>query len=127
VEVRRTRVQIHKDGKNVRIYSRRLENVTASLPEIVKAVVSQVQAKSAILDGEAVALGEDGRPRAFQDILKRFRRKYNVEKLAVEIPLKLFLFDLVYLDGQSLIDLPLSERRAKLESVAERRLWRGRS
>jgi len=112
------RVQIHKDGKNVRIYSRRLENVTASLPEIVKAVVSQVQAKSAILDGAAVAIGEDGRPRAFQDILKRFRRKYNVEKLAVEIPLKLFLFDLVYLDGQSLIDLPLSERRAKLESVA---------
>jgi DNA ligase 1 len=111
------RVQIHKDGDHVVIFSRRLENVTASLPEIVSAA-RQIAAKSAILDGEAVAIGKDGRPMAFQDILKRFRRKYNVEKLAVQIPLRLFLFDLIYLDGRSLIDLPLSERRALLEKIA---------
>ena len=112
------RVQIHKDGDRVRIFSRRLENVTASLPEIVEAA-RRVKAKSAILDGEAVAVGGDGRPMAFQEILKRFRRKYHVAKLAKEIPLRLFLFDLIYLDGESLAHLPLKERRALLEGVAD--------
>ena len=111
------RVQIHKEGEKVRIFSRRMENVTASLPEIVLAA-RQITAKSAILDGEAVAIGKDGRPMAFQEILKRFRRKYNVEKLAAQIPLRLFLFDLIYLDGKSVTHLPLSERRALLEKIA---------
>ena len=83
------RVQIHKEGDSVAVFSRRMENVTASLPEIVMAA-RQITAKSAILDGEAVAIGKDGRPMAFQEILKRFRRKYNVEKLAAQIPLRLF-------------------------------------
>ena len=112
------RVQIHKDGERVRVFSRRLENVTASLPEIVEAA-RRVKAKSAILDGEAVAMGGDGRPRAFQEILKRFRRKYHVARLAKEIPLRLFLFDLIYLEGESLAHRPLKERRALLEDVAE--------
>jgi DNA ligase-1 len=112
------RVQIHKDGEKVRVFSRRLENVTASLPEIVQAA-RQISAKSAILDGEAVAFGKDGRPMAFQQILKRFRRKYNVEKLAAQIPLRLFLFDLIYLDGRSVIDLPLRERRTLLEEISD--------
>jgi DNA ligase 1 len=113
------RVQIHKDGGKVRIYSRRLENVTSSLPEIARAALKQIDAKSAILDGEAVALSADGRPKAFQEILKRFRRKYNVEKIAAEIPLSLFLFDLIYMDGQSQIDLPLLERRKLLVKIAD--------
>ena len=112
------RVQIHKDGDRVRVFSRRLENVTASLPEMVQAA-RRVKARSTILDGEAVAVGSDGRPMAFQEILKRFRRKYHVAKLAKEIPLRLFLFDLIYLDGESLAHLPLKERRALLEGVAE--------
>jgi DNA ligase-1 len=113
------RVQIHKDDGKVRIYSRRLENVTASLPEIVRAALKQIRAESAILDGEAVALSEDGRPRAFQEILKRFRRKYDVEKLAAEIPLSLYLFDLLYLDGQSVIELSLLERRKLLVKISD--------
>ena len=112
------RVQIHKEGERVRIFSRRLENVTASLPDVVRAAL-QVKAKSAILDGEVVAIGQDGRPMAFQEILKRFRRKYDVEKLAAQIPLHLFLFDLIYLDGKSLVDLPLTDRRALLVKVAD--------
>jgi len=111
------RVQIHKEGNRVAIFSRRMDSVTASLPEIVLAA-RQITAKSAILDGEAVAIGKDGRPMAFQEILKRFRRKYNVEKLAAQIPLRLFLFDLIYLDGKSVTHLPLSERRALLEKIA---------
>ncbi len=111
------RVQIHKEGDRVAVFSRRLENVTASLPEIVLAA-RQITAKSAILDGEAVAIGKDGRPMAFQEILKRFHRKHNVEKLAAQIPLRLFLFDLIYIDGKSVADLPLRERRALLEKIA---------
>jgi DNA ligase-1 len=110
------RVQIHKEGDSIAVFSRRMENVTASMPEIVLAA-RQITAKSAILDGEAVAIGKDGRPKAFQEILKRFRRKYNVEKLAAQIPLRLFLFDLIYLDGKSVTHLPLSERRALLEKI----------
>jgi DNA ligase-1 len=113
------RVQIHKSGGKVRIYSRRLENVTASLPEISGAALKQIRAESAILDGEVVALSADGRPRAFQEILKRFRRKYNVEKLAAEIPLSLYLFDLLYLDGRSVIELPLLERRTLLVKISD--------
>ncbi|HEX7445667.1 MAG TPA: ATP-dependent DNA ligase [Methanothrix sp.] len=112
------RVQIHKDKEKVRIFSRRLEDVTASLPEIVQ-TAKRISADSAILDGEAVAIGKDGRPMAFQEILKRFRRKYNVEKLALQIPLHLFLFDLIYLDGKSVVDLPLIERRKLLERIAD--------
>ena len=112
------RVQIHKEGENVAVFSRRMENVTASMPEIVLAA-RHITAKSAILDGEAVAIGKDGRPKAFQEILKRFRRKYNVEKLAAQIPLRLFLFDLIYLDGKSVTHLPLSERRALLEKITK--------
>jgi len=111
------RVQIHKEGDSIAVFSRRMENVTASLPEIVLAA-RQITANSAILDGEAVAIGKDGRPKAFQEILKRFRRKYNVEKLAAQIPLRLFLFDLIYLDGKSVTHLPLNERRALLETIA---------
>jgi DNA ligase-1 len=112
------RVQIHKDKEKVRIFSRRLEDVTDSLPEIVQ-TAKRVRADSVILDGEVVAIGKDGRPMAFQEILKRFRRKYNVEKLALQIPLHLFLFDLIYLDGKSVVDLPLTERRGLLEKIAD--------
>jgi len=112
------RVQIHKDGKRVRIFSRRLEDVTRSLPEIVR-LAQEVRADKAILDGEVVAIGKDSRPLAFQEILKRFRRKYNVEKQAKETPLHLFLFDLIYLDGKSTVDLPLTRRRELLESIAD--------
>jgi len=113
------RVQIHKKGDEVQVFSRRLENVTRSLPEIVKTVKDHVRAESAILDGEAVAIGEDGRPGPFQDVLKRFRRKYNVKRTAALFPLKLYLFDLVYLDGNSLLDRPFLERRELLEKIAD--------
>jgi DNA ligase-1 len=117
-----SRVQIHKKGDEIEIFSRRLERVTRSLPEIMEAVKEHVRAESAILDGEAVARGEDGRPLPFQEILKRFRRKYKVERTAKKIPLELWLFDLVYLDGEILIDEPLSERRRRLEEIANSKI-----
>ena len=113
------RVQIHKDGDNITLFSRRLEDVTRSLPDIVSAVKEHVTAESAILDGEAFAVDEAGKPRAFQEILKRFRRKYDVETTAREIPLTLRLFDLVYLNGENYLDKTLAERRAALVGCVE--------
>ncbi|MGB9940137.1 ATP-dependent DNA ligase [Methanosarcina sp.] len=113
------RVQIHKAGNSVALFSRKLENVTNSLPDLVEIVRKHVKAESAILDGEAVAVDENGKPRAFQEILKRFRRKYDVEEKALGIPIQLNLFDIMYLNGKTLIDLPLIERRKALESCVE--------
>ena len=73
-----------------------------------------------ILDGEAVAIGRDKRPMAFQEILRRFRRKYDISATAIEIPLYLNLFDILYLNGDTLIDTPLSERRKKLEEICDK-------
>ncbi|MBN2110779.1 MAG: ATP-dependent DNA ligase [Methanosarcinaceae archaeon] len=113
------RVQIHKEGDKVKLYSRRLEDISNSLPDIVASVRKYVHADSAILDSEAVAIDENGRPRAFQDILKRFRRKYDVHSTAKEIPLTLNIFDIMYLNGESLIDEPLVKRRELLASCVE--------
>ena len=113
------RVQVHKAGNSVTLFSRKLENVTNSLPDLVEIIRKHVKAESAILDGEAVAVDEDGKPRAFQEILKRFRRKYDVEEKALGIPIQLNLFDIMYLNGKTLIDLPLIERRKALESCVE--------
>jgi len=111
------RLQIHKNGDNVRLYSRRLEDVTDSLPDVVQTVLSSVTAKDAVLDGEAVAIDENGKIRPFQDILRRFRRKYDVETTSHTIPIHVNLFDLLYADGESYIEKPLTERRNKLSGM----------
>ncbi|NYT00623.1 MAG: ATP-dependent DNA ligase, partial [Methanocellales archaeon] len=108
------RIQIHKIGDEIQLYSRKLENVTKSLPDVVNLIKKNVTFERAILDGEVIAIDGDGKPRPFQDILRRFRRKYDVEQMAKEIPFQLSLFDVLY-DGQSLIDLTLIERRKVLE------------
>lgn len=104
------RVQIHKRGEDVRIFTRRLSEVTRSLLEIVGQVKDELRAESAILDGEVIALDSSGRPLPFQDLMRRFKRKREVEVLMEKIPLKLFIFDILYHNGRCLIDLPYSER-----------------
>ncbi len=111
-----TRVQIHWGEGKVTIYSRRLENVTNALPEIVEEVKKVVK-EGVILDGEAVAI-KDGKPMPFQHILRRFRRKHEVGKMLEKIPIKVYLFDVLYANGET-IDLPLKERRAILESLVK--------
>ena len=117
------RVQVHKDGDRVIIYSRRLENVTRSIPEVVERVRKSIKPEKAIVEGELVAVGEGGRPRPFQYVLRRFRRKYNIREMIEKIPLELNLFDVLYVDGESLIDTPFIERRRKLESIVEVTQW----
>ena len=111
------RIQIHREGDNVRIWSRRLSEVTGSLPDIVEITRQQLKGDSFILDGEVVAVGQDGRPLPFQELMRRFRRIRNVEATAREIPLALHLFDCLMIDGRSLIDQPYEVRWAELEST----------
>lgn len=112
------RVQIHKAGKKVRVYSRRLTDVTESLPEIMRIVQRQVKANQAILDGEAIAVSkENGRPLPFQYLMRRFRRIHKIGTMIEEIPIELQLFDVIYVNGKSLLDIPYCERRKKMREI----------
>jgi DNA ligase-1 len=110
------RVQIHKAGDEVRVYSRRLNEVTAAVPELVEQVRA-LPARELILEGEAIALRPDGTPHPFQTTMTRFGRRLDVERVRAAVPLTLFLFDLLYLDGVSLLDEPLARRAEALARV----------
>ena len=112
------RVQIHTDGEGTRIWSRRLTEVTHSLPEIVAIVQNRLRGNSLILDAEVVATGADGRPFPFQELMRRFRRVHGIEAAADEIPLSLYLFDCLYLNGRSLIDEPYDVRWQTLGEIS---------
>lgn len=109
------RVQVHKTGEKITIFSRRLEDITDSIPEIVDSVKERVTG-DVILDGEVIAI-KNGKPMPFQNVLRRLRRKYDIDDKAEEIPLFVIFFDIIYRDGKNLIDLPLKERRRHLEDV----------
>jgi DNA ligase-1 len=115
-----TRFQLHKKGSKIRIYSRKLEEVTDALPDILH-IFSEELTHDAILDGEVIAF-KDGRPRPFQFVLQRFRRKYGITSMMEQIELEPHVFDILYLDGEMLIDLPLAERRKKLDMVVPARV-----
>lgn len=110
------RIQIHKEGGTVRIWSRRLSEVTGSLPDIVW-IGRDLGGQSFILDAEVVALGRNGKPLAFQELMRRFRRIHDVEQSVSEIPLSLHAFDCLFLNGQSLIDEPYELRWQKLQEL----------
>ena len=110
------RVQIHKGGDKVMIFSRRLNDLTPSFAEIVEEVRKNIKV-DVILEGEVVAVKE-GKFLPFQDILRRVTRRKEIERMKEEIPLKLFLFDCLYVDGQSLLDKSYEERWKRLEEVA---------
>lgn len=113
------RVQIHRVGEEVKVFSRSMLEVSGSLPEVVSQILEGVRADEAILDGEVIAISRSGRPMPFQYLLRRFRREKEVEKVAEEIPLELQLFDVLYVNGHSLVDLPYERRREKLEEICE--------
>jgi DNA ligase-1 len=112
------RVQIHKERQQVRIWSRRLTEVTASVPEIVAIARDRLQGESFILDAEVVATGSDGKPFPFQELMRRFRRVHDIETAAGEIPLRLYLFDCLYLNGRSLIDETYEARWRALADIS---------
>jgi DNA ligase-1 len=110
------RAQMHYDGEEVRAFSRNLEDVTDPLPEVVEFVEANLEVP-AILDGEVVAVDGDGEPLPFQEVIRRFRRKYDVERAREEVALEVYAFDCLHAQGDDLIDRPYVERREALSSV----------
>jgi DNA ligase-1 len=113
------RIQVHKSGDQVAVYSRRLNDVTAAVPELVE-VVRSLPARELILDGEVIALRPNGTPHPFQTTMSRFGKRLQVDRARAEIPLHPFFFDLLYLDGGALVDEPARRRLTALaEAVPE--------
>jgi DNA ligase-1 len=108
------RLQVHRLGDEVRAFTRNLADVTARVPEIVEAVLA-LPVEAAILDGEAIALRPDGRPEPFQVTMSRFgsRREGAVGRT---VPLSVFFFDCLHVDGEDLVDRPTAERLALLDA-----------
>ena len=113
------RVQVHKSGEDVMVFSRALNDVTGAVPEIVEAARA-LPVKDAILDGEALSLKPDGRPQPFQITMRRFGRKLDIERLRAELPLAPFWFDLLYLEGADLLHEAQSRRFDVLKKLAPR-------
>lgn len=111
------RIQIHKSGDRVAVYSRRLNEVTAAVPEVVE-LVRALPARELILDGEVIALRENGTPHPFQATMSRFGRRLDIDRSRRDLPLTPFFFDLLYLDGGSLMDEPARRRLAALHELA---------
>jgi DNA ligase 1 len=110
------RVQIHRRGNEVRIFSRRLQDISRSLPDIVALVNDAGSADAAIFEGEVIAV-RDGRPLPFQDLMRRFRRVRDIAAIADQIPVELYLFDLLYLDTRALLDEPAWVRWDMLQTA----------
>jgi DNA ligase-1 len=113
------RIQAHKDGEKVQLFSRRLTDVTAQFPDVVAQVRNQVQANNAVLDGEAVAYNVEKKSYyPFQKLMQR-RRKYQVEEYSRQIPVRYVVFDLLYLNGSSQLEQNYPERRKALEEIVK--------
>ena len=110
------RIQVHRLGKEIRVFTRNLNDATGRLPDVV-ARVAELPLTSAILDGEAVALGPDGRPLPFQATMARFGTGLRADRSPVRRPLSPRFFDVIHLDGEDLIDRPLEQRLAALDSL----------
>jgi DNA ligase-1 len=110
------RVQIHRTGDAVSIYTRSLDEVTERLPEVVEATLA-LPVTDLIADAEAIALRPDGRPHRFQVTASRFGRSVDIAKARELQPLSVFVFDLLQLDGEDLLDRPASERVAVLDAI----------
>src|SRR5215831_13970226 len=110
------RIQVHRAGDQVAVFTRTLDDITARVPEIAEAALT-LPVSSVVLDGEAVALAPDGRPRPFQVTAARTASQTDVGRQRAETPLTPFLFDLLHLNGTDLIDAPASERQRLLSQV----------
>jgi len=111
------RIQIHKAGDDVKVFSRGLRDVTAAVPEVVEQI-RPLSTRELILDGEVIALGKDGRPHPFQETMRRFGRKLQVDELRRELPVTPFCFDCLYIDGRAMTLEPQRVRFAALLDAA---------
>ena len=112
------RLIIHKDGEDVVLFTRRLENVTRQFPEVADYVRKYVKGRSFILDSEAVGFHKDSKEYTpFQDISKRIKRKYDIEKLREDLPVEINVFDIIYYDGKTLLDEAFEKRTALIKDI----------
>nr|WP_030272346.1 ATP-dependent DNA ligase [Streptomyces sp. NRRL B-24484] len=112
------RVQVHRSGDEVGVFTRSLDDITARVPELVEAALA-LPVRTAVLDGEAIALGPDGRPRPFQVTAARTASRQDPERLRAEVPLHPYFFDLLHLDGADLADEPGERRWAALTGLVD--------
>jgi len=111
------RVQIHCTPSGVHIFSRRMNEISPSLPEVVE-MIAPLRERRAIFDGEVIAVGADGKALAFQELMRRFGRVREIERVRAEQSIQLFLFDLLSLDGELLIDIIYEQRYSRLAELA---------
>jgi ATP-dependent DNA ligase I len=110
------RVQVHKDGDQVRVFTRTLDDVTSRVPEVVEAILA-LPVSSLVLDGEVIALRPDGRPHPFQVTASRFASRVDVTAQRAAVPLTAAFFDLLHLDGEDLVDRPAAERHEAMAAT----------
>ena len=113
------RVQVHKNGDEVVLYSRRQEVITAQYPDVVELVQNHVKAETCVMEGECVAIDPStGKMRPFQELMRR-RRKMDIEATQAEVPVAVFFFDILYADGEDVTSLPMLKRRELMEKIVE--------
>ncbi|MBS3051352.1 MAG: ATP-dependent DNA ligase [Candidatus Aenigmarchaeota archaeon] len=112
------RVQIHKNNNDVRIFSRRMDDVTRQFPDMAAMAKEGIKCGQCIVEGEALAI-KAGRPQPFQLLSKRIQRKYHIERMVKEIPVQVNLFDLLYIDGETYMNQPLAERWSALKKAVK--------
>ncbi len=120
------RMLINKDEKgNIIIFTRRLDNVTKQFPDVVKYIKENINAKTFILDSEAVGYDPKTKKyKQFQDMSQRIKRKYDIEKLEKELPIEINVFDILYLNGESLISEPFQKRTELLRKIINNKKYR---
>lgn len=112
------RVLINKDKKGIKLFTRRLEDVSKQFPDVVNAIEENVKGESFVLDSEVVGYDpKTEKYQPFQHISQRIKRKYDIDKLIEKLPVEINVFDVMFLDGESKIDLPFSDRRKLVEKV----------
>ncbi len=112
------RLQIHRSGKETKLFTRNLEDVTTQFPDIVKMIEKDVDSKEFIIDCEVIGYDKKtGKWKPFQDISQRIKRKYEIDEMIKEVPVMIIVFDIINLNGKNLISLPFSERRNRLSKV----------
>jgi DNA ligase 1 len=121
------RVMINYDGKNINLFTRKLDNVTNQFPDVVEIVKKYVKGKSFVLDSEVVGYGiVNGKKKykPFEAISQRIRRKYDIDQIIKKLPVEINVFDIVFHNGKSKIDTPFHERRKLLEKVVKTKEWK---
>ena len=114
------KIQIHKDGDKIILFTRRLEEVTNAFPDVVQFVRDCIKANKCIIEGECIAVDpKTGRQRPFQYLSRRIKRKYKIQEIIKKIPVELKLFDALLIEDENLMNKPLKERRRKLEKIIE--------